>query len=137
MSYGVEKKMPRVGVNREAGLRHLGWDNASAAAARSIRPRKKKKKKTTALVTTGYPVSIKPNGHSKQTSFSLIAQHMVNISASMEDRHPEIRNYTHGIAFIDLSPNQIHPMHTYYGWSRDKPSLQQFGICLQFGDDRY
>ncbi|KAF5871502.1 uncharacterized protein Bfra_008020 [Botrytis fragariae] len=65
----------------KAGLRLAGWNEETAAVARSQAVREK----TILLITTGAPISIKPTTRSNRIGFSLLSQHV---------------NHTAAIAFI-------------------------------------
>ena len=60
----------KIGLNQDAGLRFLGWDDNAAAVARALQSRKK----ATALITAGFPISIKPCPRSGSVPFLLKTQ---------------------------------------------------------------
>ncbi|TGO56249.1 hypothetical protein BCON_0080g00050 [Botryotinia convoluta] len=91
------------------------------------------RKKAIALITTGFPISIKPKSHSGSITFALLVQHTVNILKPSQNLHPEIYKYISTIAFINLSPNKVHP-RPYYNFDSENSKLQQFGLWVQLGD---
>ncbi|KAK6597481.1 hypothetical protein H4I95_09752 [Botrytis cinerea] len=174
----------KIGLNQDAGLRFLGWDDNAAAVARALQSRKKATalitagfpisikpcprsgsvpfllktqkslwgmaappatppiappiappacpKKGIELIATGFPISIKPCPRSGSVSFLLLALYKVNISKPLQQLNPEIHNHTAAIAFIDLTPNEIHAP-PYYSFDSQIVKFQQFGVWIQLG----
>lgn len=62
----------------------------------------------------------------------LLALYKVNISKPLQQLNPEIHNHTAAIAFIDLTPNEIHAP-PYYSFDSQIVKFQQFGVWIQLG----
>ncbi|EMR85104.1 hypothetical protein BcDW1_6255 [Botrytis cinerea BcDW1] len=127
----------------DAGLRFLGWDDNAAAVAQALQSRKK----ATALITAGFPISIKPCPRSGSVPFLLKTQKSLwgngcssrypsdcssDCSSRVPQLNPEIHNHTAAIAFIDLTPNEIHAP-PYYSFDSQIVKFQQFGVWIQLG----
>lgn len=120
---------PIVGLNPEPGLVFSGWNDTQAAEART----KQFRDKAIKLITTGYPFAITPSKTS-QTTFNLMRQHRITLTAVYKVRYPAITKVKSATAFIDLQPGITHPNAFYQSEPLDS-ELQQWGLWMGLGSE--